>query len=454
MRPFVHPSSYAASRAQSATPMSWILAVTATFLGACAEREPRAGRDWSTIDDCTSNSTTYVRGGGWRNEPFHDTHWICVVDVDTRRPIADAEVELSDGRGGLTGDNGMVVIADVQGPQTVTVRAPGWATTRLRVPLTSAITVVLEPEQTATAIVEGTIRGWETMAPPPAGRRRVARVRTTATLDPAARADHLPQTANECEWAPATPCAWRLTTRIGAQQQVATIVEIDDVAGTTVVTGYSIGDPLTLARDEHRTDVSLTRVLDAQIAPLVVVFPEQPTSSPYEIGAVPSLDLGDTGRVVFDDPAITPQRSTSRVIDGVHQVTGWMRLAGTSEPYLTRVVHDAAPPVVTMIPEDREVFPVIQSCGAGCWQVVGHTSVVHEVRITRGDQLLWKQVGLSSDDSIVPPADAVAPGAGPLEITARSFFVDDTTALAFELSFDHLFRSEAFGAGVTETFDY
>jgi hypothetical protein len=453
------PTSCTSIRFRTATSMSWILAIGVS-LSACDDaRDPPQETDWDAVRDCTASAGTHVPGGGWRAVALPPHNWVCVADAETGKPITDAEVEMADGRAGLTGTNGLVVFEHTLGKQIVTVRAPGMATTTVRTSDTWAITVPLEPERVRTAIVEGTIQGWNSLPEPAAGHHRIARIQTTETWDPTARANHLAQMANECRWEPETPCTWRLTTRIGVQQQLATIIDVDDQGtpddsadDTFLVTGYALGDLVTLADGESRAGVVLGRVLDAKIALLVVEFP--PLAEDLERVAVPSLDLGASGRAVVAFPPVTPAHTAIRMVDldGAHDVTEWSRAGGATPAYVTRTMHGLTLPAVVTADDEGTARPALAACGEGCWQINGDRSTARVVQLSRGDRLLWKQIGMALDGAITPPIDAVSPEGGPLQIRVDGFLLDEY--VGFDLSFQHLFATQVSGSGFTATVEY
>jgi hypothetical protein len=230
------------------------------------------------------------------------------------------------------------------GKQSLTASAPGYApSTWIGVDATN-VTMTIRARTAApidTAVITGTIAGWETLPAPVANHNTLALVGYSASPTASDAVNNLPQdtrpvhvatldievpvASNACiRSALVDDCSWRFKARTGAQAHYAVVLDQDtkgtdndDSDDTFTVIGWAIKTGLTFAKDQGADGETLTLLTDAEMQPFTASFPATPTALDY-LQAFPVLDLGDDGRVAIVLPAL----------DGTHTMTRVPKLAG------------------------------------------------------------------------------------------------------------------------------
>ncbi len=257
---------------------------------------------------------------------------VYVIDADDDQPLVGASVRVGD-VDATTDATGLVVIADVAGPQTILARADGHATAMWIGADGGNVTIPLDrsPPDTSrppSAQLSGSIAGWDAQPPPPVNYTQVALI--TYAQDPriGARGNDIQQPppigtrpAASCVRVrgAVVPCAWRLNARAGTIALGLTIVEIDN-RGTadpgddaSTVTGFSV-TPITVEAGRNQTGV-IVGLPSADSTARPTVDLGTPPATLTEVAALVGLELGERGvvRLAGIDPtrigAVVPSLS-------------------------------------------------------------------------------------------------------------------------------------------------
>jgi hypothetical protein len=189
-----------------------------------------------------------------------------------------------------------------------------------------------------TALVTGSIAGWDGLPAPAANHNLLGLVGYSASptasdatnnLTQDTRVVHaqtplgavdVPVAQNVCiRNAYANDCAWKLKTRTGPQAHYAVVVD-QDTKGTDkdpnddtfTVIGWAVKTGLTFQKDAGADGEALTLLTDDQMQPFTASFPSAPTGFDF-IQAFPVLDLGDEGRIAIVIPALDASHTMTRV---------------------------------------------------------------------------------------------------------------------------------------------
>jgi hypothetical protein len=289
-----------------------------------------------------------ISGGGVGDGKIDGTLNVYVTDEDTRAPIQGASVRVGASADpapceALTDSTGLALFSgsncpSLKGPVTLTASASGYAPSTWvgvnGVNLTMQVRGTPRPTPD-TAMVTGTIAGWDTMPAPATNHQTLALVATSQSPDLGDYANDIPQgtrtidvlggltttdiPANVCvRSALADDCNWQLRTRTGPQAHFALIVD-QDTKGTTdqsddtnTVIGWAIKTGLTFAADASATDETLTVIADADLQSFTASFPSLPAGMAY-LASYPMLNLGTDGRIPIISPVLDLTHTTSRV---------------------------------------------------------------------------------------------------------------------------------------------
>ncbi|MCB9571785.1 MAG: hypothetical protein H6709_06800 [Kofleriaceae bacterium] len=349
--------------------MQWArrgLVVAAALVAACGPSG--GGGDDASPDAGGNDGTTPIPGGGAVMAPVAGAVKVFVVEAGSATPIAGATVRVgaADAATPLTATTdgaGLAAFADdgLAGPQTITAVAAGHTAVTWIGVAGSAVTIPLDrqPAATPSAHATGTIAGWDALPTPSFGHYTLAVVLYTFTDDVAAPENHLAQATSNgapldtCVRTASEACAWQLVTRVGPQRHVAVIVDgdahltPDDTSDDTyTLIGYAIGPSVTMTAGQQLTGETLT-MIGGTLTPLTVSFPAAPAGL-GEVVAIPMLDLGADGRVVFPLPTVTPGHTGTQVLPPTGDYAGTYHLvtlanpAGAAAPYSSSFADDVA----------------------------------------------------------------------------------------------------------------
>jgi hypothetical protein len=412
-----------------------------------------------------------VPGGGVTGAAIDGTVNVFVIDRDSGEPIAGATVQI----GELVAHSntlGLAIFDDaaLAGLVTVTVTASGMVTTTWIGVVGTSATVPLEAATPPQAEVTGTISGWDQLPSPSLGNYNLGVVLYGITDDVGARENHLTQAApggipaNTCiKSAVSNSCAWQLNTRVGRQVLFAVIVE-GDPQGTTsdpsddtyTLIGYASSGSMTLAAGQSVTNQSLVITPTNARSPLTVGFPAAPAGL-GDLLALPMLDLGDDGRLVFALPPVTPGRATAQVLTPSGPFAGSYDLVGIATPsgaatmpYSTGFARGATVGTTTQLPAWLPA-PTQVSATAGTYSFAGADTAVRYATFSRGATRLWNVSLFDRSTSFTLPSlpeNPLGTGTVTLEITAA----DLTEFDAGHFSVPGLTAALSRASGATTTF--
>jgi hypothetical protein len=293
-----------------------------------------------------------VSGGGVAPTPIDGIVNVYVIDASLGVPLAGIAVHLGGAGGAIqldatTDPTGLAVLRDpgLTGPQTITASAAGRTAVTWVGVAGANVTIPLpaRPQGVGTALVTGTIAGWDSLPSPSFGHYNLAVVTSSFTRDPGAADNRIPQggTANTCvDSGLGGACDWRLTARTG--QQVITAVIVDgDARGTTdpgndtyTLIGYASSSPLTLTSGQEMNGLTLTQLPAGARVPMTVQFPSAAPGLARTI-AIPMLDLGASGQIPHPLPTLVPGQASTQVIAATGAFAGSHRVIALATPNAT-----------------------------------------------------------------------------------------------------------------------
>jgi Carboxypeptidase regulatory-like domain len=400
--------------------------------------------------DAAPGTPVLVAGGGVTGGAIDGSVAVYVIDDAGGAPIAGAQVRIgaADAASPLeatTDGDGLARFSDpgLTGPQTVTATASGHAaTTWIGVAGASAtLPLTARPRVTPTAHVTGTIAGWDSLPGPSFGHYTLAVVLSSFTHDVSSPDNNLAQ-PTDGSGAPldtclddgsTSTCAWQLTTRTGRQLHNAVIVDGDskltsDTSDDTyTLIGYAVGSSMTLTAGQEVSGESLTMVPGGQLTQLTVSLPSAP-SGLGDVVAIPMLDLGADGELVFPLPTVTPGNPTTKVISPSGQLTGSYDLVALATPpgaatvpYSTVVARGVALGGATVDP--WLAAPTQLSAGGGSYgfSPPGGAALAYATFTAAGGQVAWNVAVLDGTISFQLPAlspDPLGTGSVTLAVTA------------------------------------
>ena len=298
-------------------------------------------------DSATPFTPTIIPGGGVHDPGIDGTVAVYVVDGDSDAPVAGALVAV----GGVeiaTDATGLASFDGVTGPQTITIAAPGYATTmwvgvdgaNVTVPIDRTPAPTTPPDQ---ALLSGTISGWSALPPPDPQHGRYAFISYSQDPILGSRANDIMQPpamglpASSCSRLPgtSTPCNWRLNARAGTIALGVIVIDVDN-RGTgdpnddaPVVTGYSV-TPITVEAGRNQSGLMLNAVpADSGVRPVVDLGTPPPGLTQTAVAI--SLDLGAAGVLRYG--RIDPTRAGA-IVPSLALAPGatWEMIAVASEP--------------------------------------------------------------------------------------------------------------------------
>jgi hypothetical protein len=395
------------------------------------------------IDAPPPGTPIRVAGGGVTTPGISGALHVFVVDAltDTPLPGATVLVEAATPLEGVTDAAGLVTFRDggLSGPQTITAIAADRTTTTWVGAAGTDVTIPLPrvAQSVSTAIVRGTIAGWNNLPAPSFDHYNLGLVLATFTDDIGAPENSPPQVgggspANTCvRSALSNMCAWTLVARTGPQLHFAVIVDgatngTTDVADDTyTLIGYAVGTAMTLSAGQEVNGESLTIVPAGELTNFASVIPAAPGGL-GDVIAIPTLDLGEPGRIVFPLPTVTPARPTTRVLSptgrfaGTYDVVALATPPGASAmPYSTTFTRGVTPASVTLGAWHPTVTQVAMNGRTGSFTATGPVRYASIRRADRG--IVWSVSLLDGASTFTLPArspDPLPAGALTLEITA------------------------------------
>ena len=255
-----------------------------------------------------------VPGGGVRDPGIDGAVNVFVIDEDSDQAIANATIRIGEVEG-TTDTSGLFVFDGVTGKQTITARAAGYAPAmwvgvdgaNVTIPLTRTPT---PSTPAASALLSGSITGWDALPAPAAGHARAALITFAQDPELGSTANDLTQPppvanipANACvriAGGASPPCAWRLNARAGTIGLGLIMVDIDsrgtapETDDVTTITGFSIKQPITVVAGTNQSGVMIDAPPASSTVTATIDFGTPPAGL-TQVAAVPGLDLGANG---------------------------------------------------------------------------------------------------------------------------------------------------------------
>lgn len=302
--------------------------------------------------DAPAGAAVRTPGGGVVNPGIAGVLNVFVVDSTTDQPIAGAtvRVEAATPLTATTDSDGLAKFADaaLAGPQTITVTAMAYLDAATWVGVAGHdVTMPLGlPDSTPPqGLITGTIAGWNNLPAPAFDHYTLGLVLASFTDDINGPDNTIVQPTmngqpvNTClRSALSNACAWRLLARTGQQVHFALIVDGNPNGTTSDVTddtyrliGYAVGDSMIVESGQAVNGESLTIVAAGQLTDMTVNL-QQPPSGLSDVIAIPMLDLGADGRIVFPLPTLTPTNRMTKVLAPTGRFAGTYDLVTVATP--------------------------------------------------------------------------------------------------------------------------
>mgnify|MGYP001252286962 CR=1 FL=1 len=399
-----------------------------------------------------------VAGGGVAPTPIDGAINVYVIDASLGVPLAGIAVHLGGAGGAIqldatTDPTGLAVLRDpgLTGPQTITASAPGRTAVTWVGVAGANVTIPLpaRPQGVGTALVTGTITGWNSLPSPSFGHYNLAVVTSSFTSDPGALDNRIPQggTANTCvNSGLGGSCDWRLTARTGEQMITAVIVD-GDARGTTdpgndtyTLIGYATSPARTLASGQEVNGLALTLLPAGARVPMTVQFPTAAPGLGRTI-AIPMLDLGGPGQIPHPLPTLVPGQASTQVIAATGAFAGTHRVIGLATPSATATMPYSssftAAPNPSSVTLPAWLPPPSGVTGTGstvAFTAASGTTLAFANLIVGGGVTAWSITVLDSTRSFTLPTitpDPLSGGGGTLEVSTAE--VPGFDATQFEL---------------------
>ena len=392
-----------------------------------------------------------IAGGGVTDGPIAGTLYIYVVESGGSKPLAGAQVRVGAATAAspltaTTDATGLASFTDpgLTGAQTITATASGHAAATWIGANGTDVTIPLDPSPRVTPIAHasGTIAGWDTLKAPSLTHYNLAVVLYSFVSDVTAPDNSIAQgTATD-----GTPldtclrsvsgdsCAWQLAARTGPQVHIATIVDgntngtpSDPSDDTYTLIGYATSAPVTLASGQTQTGESLTIAPQNAETALSVSFPAAPAGLGHVI-AVPMLDLGTNGKLVFPLPQVDPAHASTQVLAPTGSFAGTYDLVALATPstaaktpYSTVLQNGVTLPSATIDPFLAAPTGLSATGGTYKFTAVAGASL-HEAQLTKSDgTVVWNVSILDGSTSFALPTlspDPLPTGKLTIAITA------------------------------------
>ncbi len=265
-------------------------------------------------------------GGGVTGDPIAGAITVFVVD-EADAPIAGASVQVGPLQGTTDADGrARFEDAGLSGPQSVTASATGRAAATWIGVAAGEVTLVLLP-RTRPAVATATASGSIDLPSPSFGKYTVALILCSQTHEYGARENTITQAMNgdtpvnlclrTSDFDPSS-CDWQMKVRTGRQVHYAILAE-GDAHGTTDASddtfdliGYAVGDSIDVSAGQSLTGETFTAIGDGALTNAAITIPDGPSGLGDAV-ALPFLDLGADGQLVFPLPTLRPGLSTTRV---------------------------------------------------------------------------------------------------------------------------------------------
>jgi hypothetical protein len=292
-----------------------------------------------------------IEGGGLGDGPIMGGLNVHVTDDDTRAPVSGATVRVGGSSDpsactATTDSTGLAIFVAktcmlLNGKQSITASAADYAPSTWIGVDAANVTMAIRAKKTApldSAVVTGSIAGWDTLPAPAAGHQTLAIVGYSAGVHASDAVNNLQQDtrvvhvkidafeadvpipSNLCvRNAGVNDCNWKLKTRTGKQAHYAVVFDQDqkgtpedDKDDTLTVIGWAIKRGLAFSKDLGADGEALTLLTDTEMQSFSATFPSPPSGLDH-IAAFPILTLGDEGRIAIIAPALNQMNGTTKV---------------------------------------------------------------------------------------------------------------------------------------------
>jgi len=264
-----------------------------------------------------------IPGGGVDNGPINGVVHVYAIDAASGAPLSGAAVTIG-GTELTTDGSGLATFEDsgLQGAQTVTATASGYAATSFVGANGGNVTLGLDKRQIDTAMLTGSISNWGQLggsvsiggdyvlgvilnSSPPI----LASV-GAATVDQPVDMDNVPLNTCVRTVLDSGPCNWTVMARRGGMTVPFALILQGNTNGTNndisddvyELLGYAIGTPVDAGSNQNGLNLTAKRKQDLDLTQLSVAMPAS-TGLEAEI-AVPYIDLGARGQLVFPFPVL------------------------------------------------------------------------------------------------------------------------------------------------------
>lgn len=381
-----------------------------------------------------------IPGGGVGSGEIDGEINVHVIDSDTRAPIANATVAVGS-KEDTTDETGLVVVSDIDGRQTVSVKASGytsvvWADVNganVTIPLSKLDSTA--PDQ---ATLSGTIAGWEAISVP-ANHIKAAVVLYSQTddLGDAANSIETPNGTNICGIV-GNACNWTVASRTGAVTLIAAIVDRDTKStpspddDTQTIIGWAVKQGITVDKGVDQSGLVLDIVEGGNLEMVSVDYGAPPPGL-TERGAVLGIELADDEVIqiplfLVDEAAtsaLVPKRSVFGA-DATYRFTGIAQTAQMDMGAQSFVIVRGE--TGTTIAADRWLVPptgVTATRTGATWERVADAKA-HQITWEEadGDAVLQVTMFDASKVSFDVPAVVQLPTSGALTATVAGFGAD------------------------------
>lgn len=282
-----------------------------------------------------------IPGGGVGDGEIDGEVNIYVIDEDTEAPIAGATVAIGETEK-KTDAKGLVVFADVEGKQTITVLADGYRSS-VWVGVNGAnCTIGMKqltggpPEQ---ATLSGTIAGW-TDINPAQGHYKLAAVVYSQTDELGAPENDIKTPGDPAPNVCFLPnqCNWTVNTRTGTITLIAIILDVDSKGtlertdDTSTVSGYAFKSGIVVANAVNQSGIVLDQIEAGNLEMVDMDIGTPPAGLPETL-LLPGVEIGEDEVLqlplfVFSDAtSVLVPKPTAFVADGSYRLSA---IAGTT----------------------------------------------------------------------------------------------------------------------------
>ena len=265
-------------------------------------------------DDGNNATPAVIPGGGVHDPGIDGLVNVYAIDSDTDAPIAGASVRVGTIEGTTDATGLFVAKGDLTGPQTIAVKATGYATGVYVGADGANVTAALDRTPASTtappqAEISGSVAGWDALPLPAADHLTAALVTYSQSRELGANDNDLAPppsgtqvASNVCVKSSqaSLPCAWRINARVGTVAVFAIMADID-TQGTAAqdddvvtVTGFATAPNLVIAAGQAQSNVTLTPLAAGSTTTASVSFGTPPAGLTASLGIV-GVDLGAAG---------------------------------------------------------------------------------------------------------------------------------------------------------------